>query len=89
MSVVVSLILGIHVSCAMYFLVHQARGWWWWWWTCGIKISFADVLIPNVFVTAHVLFKAGYENDKEEEEDWSDENERDGKKMGVMHRECL
>jgi len=55
----------------MFFLVvRRARGWWWWW-TCSIKIGFADVLVPDAFMTAHVSFKAGDENDEKEEEDWS------------------
>jgi hypothetical protein len=37
------------------------------------------VLVPDAFVTAHVSFKAGDENDEEEEEDWSRENDERGK----------
>ena len=38
------------------------------WWTYGRKIDLADVLEPDAFVTGHVSFKAGDEDDEAEEE---------------------
>ena len=64
-------LLGVHVSRAM-FLVRRG-----WLWTCGSKIGFADVLVPDAFVTAHVSFEAGDEND-----------EKRGKEMGATYGEC-
>ena len=79
-------LLGVHVSRAMFFLVRRGRRW-----TCSSKIGFADVLVPNAFMTAHVSFKAGDENDEEEEEDWSRENDERGKGDGMLttYGECL
>jgi len=57
------------------------------WWTCGPKIGLADVLVPDAFVTAHVSFKTGDENDEEEEEVWCGQNERVGRRWDVKRPE--
>ena len=49
----------------MFFVASRGR------WTCGSKIGLADVLEPDAFVSGHVSFNAGDEDDEEEEKDCS------------------